>query len=315
MNTKEYVVTPELDGSRLDKAAAQLATGLSRARVKRAIEEGSVLVNGRRRAKGAVVQAGDVLTIDEGKIADPDAPAVPTPDAPLTVVLERADLLVVDKPAGQATAPLRPGETGTLANALVGRFPELAGIGYGPREPGILHRLDVGTSGLVLVARTAAAFAELREALQSGRIEKRYELVCKSDGLPDEGSIEYPLTNHPKDQRRVYACVHPRDVMRYAPRPAMTEYRVLARGGGHAHVEVKVAKALRHQIRVHFSSFGFPLIGDVLYGADEVPGLARHALHASKISFVGSGTIAPFEATSALPSELAALFAPAGDPA
>lgn len=308
MNTKEYVVTPELDGSRLDKAAAQLATGLSRARVKRAIEEGSVLVNGRRRAKGAVVQAGDVLTIDEGKIADPDAPAVPTPDAPLTVVLERADLLVVDKPAGQATAPLRPGETGTLANALVGRFPELAGIGYGPREPGILHRLDVGTSGLVLVARTAASFAELREALQSGRIEKRYELVCKSDGLPDEGSIEYPLTNHPKDQRRVYACVHPRDVIRYAPRPASTQYRVVERKEAWALVEAEAPKALRHQIRAHFAALGHPLAGDELYGGAPIRSLGRHALHASRVRYGGGACVDPFDVSSPLPAALANLM-------
>ncbi len=307
MSTKEYVIPPELDGSRLDKAAAQLATGLSRARVKRAIEDGSVKVNGRWRAKGALVAACDVLAIDEGKIADPDAPAVPSPEAPLVVVLERAELLVVDKPAGEPTAPLRPEETGTLANALVGHYPELAGIGYGPREPGILHRLDESTSGLVLVARTKAAFTELREALQSGLIEKRYELVTKSDGLPDEGTIEYPLTNHPKDQRRVYACVHPRDVMRYSPRPAHTEFKVLARKGDYAHVEVRVAKALRHQIRVHFATFGFPLAGDALYGGEPIPGLTRHALHASKIAFSGTPEIAAFEATSTLPPELAAL--------
>lgn len=307
MSKKEFTVPPELDGSRLDKAAAALVKGLSRARVKRAIEEGSVRVNGRWRAKGALVAAGEVLSIEEEKIADPDSPAVPSPDAPLTVVLERPELLVVDKPAGMPTAPLRPGETGTLANALVGHYPELAGVGYGPREPGILHRLDESTSGLVLVARTKEAFAELREALQGGLIEKHYELVVKSDGLPDDGTIEYPLTNHPKDQRRVYACVHPRDVMRYAPRPAHTEYTVLERGNGWARVEVRVAKALRHQIRVHFATFGFPLAGDTLYGGEPIPGLSRHALHASAIVFYGNSSIPMFEAKSELPKELASL--------
>ncbi len=310
---KEFQVPPQLDGSRLDKAAVALVTGLSRARVKKAIEDGAVRVNGRHRAKGELVKAGDVLTIDETKIADPEAPAVPTPDAPLQVVFEREDLLVVDKPAGQQTAPLRPGETGTLANALVGHYPELAGVGYGPREPGLVHRIDEGTSGLVLVARSKVAFEALRDVLQSGRMEKRYELVTKSDGLPDEGTIEYPITNHPKDQRRRYACVHPRDVMRYSPQPAHTEFKVLRRGGGWAHVEVRVAKALRHQIRVHFAAFGFPLAGDVLYGAEPIEGLERHALHASRIALAedapsDEGVIAKFTATSPLPAELAALL-------
>lgn len=306
---KEYEVPEALAGSRLDRVASQLVTGLSRARVKRAIEEGNVRVNGKRRPKGALVEKGDRLTIDETKVADPDAAAEPTKDAPLYVCFENASLLVVDKPAGQPTAPLRPGETGTLANALVGRHPELAGIGYGPREPGILHRLDTDTSGLVIVARTAAAFDALRTALQDGQIRKSYLLVCKSEGLPDEGTIEYPIANHPKDQRRVYACVHPRDVMRYAPRPASTGYRVLERKDDWALVEVDVAKALRHQIRVHFAAMGHPLVGDKLYGGVEIEGLARHALHASRVAFDGDDVVADFDVTSDLPTELRALLA------
>lgn len=305
---KEYEVPEALAGSRLDKVAAQLVTGLSRARVKRAIEDGNVRVNGKRRPKGALVQAGDRLTVDETKVADPDAAAAPTKDAPLVVRLENASLLIVDKPAGQPTAPLRPEETGTLANALVGHYPALAGVGYGPREPGILHRLDTDTSGLVIVARTAAAFDALRTALQDGQIRKSYLLICTSDGLPDEGLIEYPIANHPKDQRRVYACVHPRDVMRNAPRPASTSYRVLERVGDLALVEVDVAKALRHQIRVHFAAMGHPLIGDRLYGGAEIAGLGRHALHASRVAFAGDDVVAGFDVTSELPAELRALL-------
>ena len=137
MGTEQaYLVPSELDGARLDKAAAKLATGISVARVKRAIEEGLVRVDGRRRAKGAAVRAGETITIVHAEIADPDAPATPDPDAPLLVRFQADEVLVVDKPAGQQTAPLRPGERGTLANALVGHFPTLAGVGYGPREPG-----------------------------------------------------------------------------------------------------------------------------------------------------------------------------------
>jgi 23S rRNA pseudouridine1911/1915/1917 synthase len=225
-----HIVPESLDGARLDKAVAELVPGASRAQVKRAIEAGAVRVNGRRAPKGALVRSGDELTVAE-ELGRADAPAVPSPEAPLVVRFENAAVLVVDKPAGQPSAPLRAGETGTLANALVGRYPELAGIGYSPREPGLLHRLDTDTSGLVIVARTGDAFARLRAALRADEISKEYLLVCSAEDLPDEGAIAFPIANHPKDQRRVYPCVHPRDVMRYAPRPASTSYRVERRCG------------------------------------------------------------------------------------
>jgi 23S rRNA pseudouridine1911/1915/1917 synthase len=306
-SAERYVVPPELDGQRLDKAAAKLATGLSIARVKRAIEGGHVRVDGRRRAKGAPVAAGETITIATGELPSPDTPAVAEPDAPLVVRFAAPEVLVVDKPAGQPTAPLRAGERGTLVNALVGHYPDLAGIGYGPREPGVLHRLDTATSGLVIVARTERAFALLREALLKGRIEKKYLLVCASEGLADEGIIGHPIANHPKDQRRVLACVSPRDVMRYAPRQASTRYRVLRRGATHALVEATVERALRHQIRAHFASIGHPLAGDALYGSTEVVGEKRHALHASFVGFRGEKEVPPFAVESPLPAELEAL--------
>ncbi len=302
--TREFTVPDSLAGIRLDKVAAQLAEGLSRARVKKAIDEGAVRVNGRKLPKGAIVDKGDVIAIDLGEVADPDAPCVGVPTASLVVRLETPQLLVVDKPAKEPTAPLRPGETGTLANALLGHFPELAGIGYGPREPGIVHRLDTDTSGLVIVARNAEAFEALRFALKDDRIEKSYLLICHEAGLADTGSIEFPITNHPKDQRRVYACVHPRDVMRYAPRQASTTYEVLARKGEFALARVKVARALRHQIRAHFEAIGHPLVGDWLYGGPIVESLGRHALHAERITFHGSAEIPPFDVESPLPAEL-----------
>mgnify|MGYP000120121701 CR=1 FL=1 len=308
-STREFTVPETLAGVRLDKVAAQLAEGLSRARVKRAIDEGAVRVNGRKRPKGAVVDAGDVIAIDLGEVANPDAPCEATPTAQLVVRLETPKLLIVDKPAGQPTAPLRPGETGTLANALLGHYPELRGIGYGPREPGIVHRLDTETSGLLIVAREQASFDALKDALKDDRIEKTYLLVCKRLGLADTGSIEFPITNHPKDQRRVYACVHPRDVMRYSPRPASTTYEVIGQKGEFALVRVKVARALRHQIRAHFAAIDHALVGDWLYGGPVVEGLGRHALHASQISFVGSPEIEAFNVESPLPAELKLLVA------
>lgn len=305
----EITVTEELGGARLDKAIVALVEGASRARVKRAIEDREVRVNGRVLAKGGVVNPGDVISLDDASVRSAEGGAAPEPDAPLTVRHEAPGVLVVDKPAGQPTVPQRPDETGTLANALVGRFPELAGIGYSPREPGVVHRLDTDTSGLVVVARTAEAFDVLRDALQSERISKEYLLVCKSDGLPDDGTIEHPIANHPKDKKRVYPCIHPRDVMRYAPRPALTKFTVVKRSGDWALVRATAPRAVRHQLRAHFASIGHPLAGDVLYGeegASQV--LPRHALHASRVAFDGEGDKAlAFDVTSDLPADMQAL--------
>ena len=311
---RELSVPESLHGARLDKAVAELVPELSRARVRRAIELGVVRVNGRRLPKGGVVSRGDVVRIDVASVAD--TAAVPAPDAPLHVLLETPQVVVVDKPAGQPTAPLRPGEKGTLVNALLGRYPELVPkdadsfIGHSAREPGVIHRLDTETSGAVVVARTAEAFETLKAALKEGRLDKRYLLVCSSEGLPDEGTIEYPLTNHPKDQRRVYACVHPRDVMRYEPRPAATRFRVLRREGAWALVEARVGKALRHQIRAHFAAMGHPLAGDELYGGPVIRALGRHALHAARVTWSGGGGVDAFDVEVQLPKDMATLLEP-----
>ena len=305
----EYVVSKALGGARVDKATVELAKGMSRAKVKRAIDSGAVKVNGRHRPKGALVQEGEVISLEwEDEQVDLKSPALPNPELPLDVRFESADVVIVDKPAGQPTAPLRQTETMTLANALIARYPELAGIGYSAREPGLLHRLDNDTSGLVIVARKAYAFEELKAALKDGRIHKSYLLVCASDGLADEGTIEFPIANHPKDQRRVYPCIHPRDVIRYSPRPASTRYRVIRRAGPWALVEASVSRALRHQIRAHFAAIEHPLAGDTLYGGEAAPGLERHALHASRVSFDGAGDeTLRFDVTAELPEALAAL--------
>jgi 23S rRNA pseudouridine1911/1915/1917 synthase len=308
----ELVVPESLDGARLDKAIAQLLPKLSRARAKRAISLGAVRVNGRRLKKGETVAKGDLLRLDIAQVID--APAVAVADAPLKVVFETEALIVVDKPAGQPTAPIRAGEVGTLVNAILGRYPELvptssdAFIGHSPREPGIVHRLDTDTSGALAVARTKAAFEELKAALKEGRLDKQYLLVCSGDGLPDDGTIELPLANHPKDQRRVYACVHPRDVVRYEPRSATTRYRVVRRTAAWALVEVRVGKALRHQIRAHFGAIGHPLAGDELYGGLGIRALGRHALHAARITYSGGTVVPAFDVEVSLPKDMTSLL-------
>ena len=311
-------ITDAEAGARLDKLLVQKVPGLGRAGAKRLFAEGRVRVfpggegRGHKADKGDVAAAADVIEIDLDAAAHGTA-AVADPDTPLDVVLETPHVIVIDKPAGQPTAPLDPGERGTVANALLARYPELAGIGFSPREPGLCHRLDTGTSGLVLAARTKSAFETLTLALKEGRLDKRYLVICAAQDLPETGTIDIPLAPHPKDRRRVYPCVHPRDVARYAPRPATTTYTKLREHGAWALVEVKAPKAARHQIRAHFAAIDHPLAGDALYGGPPLPGhhdgeKARHALHAHHITWKGDAEVPAFTVESPLPADLAALL-------
>lgn len=308
----KIAVTEERAGVRLDKLLLQEVPTLGRAGAKRLFEGGKVRVHdggaerGRRVAKGDVAKAGDVVSIDVAPEAQSQA-AVPDPAVALAVVFETDRVLIFDKPAGQPSAPLEPGEVGTLANALVARYPECAGIGFSPREPGLCHRLDTETSGLVMAARTKEAFEILTRAIKEERIDKRYLLLCEAQDLPESGTIEIPLAPHPKDRRRVLPCVHPRDVVRYAPRPARTTYVKVSEHDGYALVEARAGKASRHQIRAHFAALGHPLVGDTLYGGKSVEGLARHALHASMIAWGGDAVVPAFTVKSPLPDDIARL--------
>lgn len=216
----------------------------------------------------------------EVRVAMPDAWLVAEPDAALDVRLERPDLVVVSKPAGLPSAPLAPGERGTLVNALIARYPEMCALGWAEREPGLVHRLDTHTSGLLLAARTPASFELLVAALRSGKLEKRYAAVVRSQGLADTGAIDAALQPDPSRSGRVSTS----SVNDGYRRDALTTFRVLERGPRWALVEARASRAFRHQVRAHLASIGHPICGDSLYGGDGDPRLgARHALHASYI--------------------------------
>jgi 23S rRNA pseudouridine1911/1915/1917 synthase len=302
-------ITDALAGERLDKLLVRSIGGLGRAGAKRLFAERRVVVlapDGRRRPadKGAVARTGEVVLVE----AASDVAAQPDPALELRVILERADVVVVDKPPGVPTAPLRPGELGTVANALVHRYPEMGSIGFSPREPGLCHRLDTGTSGLLAAARTAAAFEAVTAAIKSGALDKRYLLVCRGAPLADQGRIDLPLAADPNDRRRVLAHADPVLADQRGARFAVTDYRVVRRAGERALVEAHAARAHRHQIRAHFAAVGAPLCGDALYGGEAVDGLGRHALHASALRWDGDAAVAAFDVASDLPADLAALI-------
>jgi 23S rRNA pseudouridine1911/1915/1917 synthase len=306
MSDQRFVVEPSQAGERLDKFVIAVVPGLGRKGARRLFDEGRVRINGKRPRKGDLAKQGDQVVIAMPDTAGPNA--VPESSAPLVVRLETVHAVVVEKPAGQPTVPVEDGETGTLANALVGHYPEMEKIGYSPREPGVVHRLDTDTSGLVLAARSEAAFEVLSKGLKAGALEKRYLLVCHGAGLASSGEIGIPIAHHPKDQKRMYPCVHPRDVARYRPRQANTNFRVLRTAGEWALVEARAGVAIRHQLRVHFAAIGHPLAGDVLYGGPPAAGLARHALHASYVGWRGDAIVPALEAHSPLPVDLVAVF-------
>ena len=266
-------------GERLDVFLARRIPQLSRARAKVLIATGEVRVDGRRVKKSYAVEAGDRVTL-EGMPGPADFDAAPDPSLALEVLLETDSYVVVDKPAGVPSHPLRAGELGTLAGALVARYPEMRGVGYRKREPGILHRLDTGTSGLMLAARDQQTFDELRRMLQAGEIEKRYLARCVGV-VPAPLVIDTPIATDPRDRRKVRVCTDPREVKRLGAQSARTEVLISTPAEKGSLVELRANNARRHQIRVHLASIGHPLLGDPLYGGPPLD--HHHLLHASSL--------------------------------
>jgi 23S rRNA pseudouridine1911/1915/1917 synthase len=295
-----FRVAPDEAGQRFDKVIARKLPDLGRRAAADLFGKGRVRVDGRVVKKGDRAHAGASVTVE---LEEQDVES--EPDLPLNVVVETPEVAVVRKPAGLPTAPIRRGETGTLANAIVARFPETKNVGYRPREPGLLHRLDTQTSGLVIVARTSEAFATLRGALAEGRIEKRYLAVVRKGAVSQPGVADQCLAPDPRDPRRV------RVVPATMPgaRPATTRFRIVRSGAAFSLLEVEVSHAYRHQIRVHLSWLGAPIAGDALYGGALVPSLGeRQALHASYVAWAGDDVVPRFEAEDPLPAELEALL-------
>jgi 23S rRNA pseudouridine1911/1915/1917 synthase len=308
MANKQITVSQEQAGMRLDKLLVQ-AFGLSRSQSKRLFSEGSVRIGRHIANKGDVVGEGQTIEVELPELND-DAPAVPddSPEFPLEILLERHDLVIINKPAGQPSAPLRGGERGTAANALVARFPEMANVGFSVREPGLLHRLDNYTSGVLLAARKPEVFDVLREAMKQELLDKTYLVLCEDNDLPDVGEIDIPLAPHPKDKRKVLACLHPRDISRLKPRFAETSYQVISRNDSKALVKVSVSRAQRHQIRAHFSALNCPIVGDVLYGAIPIDGELGYALHAASLGWNGDSNVSGFFVEAALPADWSSRF-------
>ena len=304
---KRRIQLPPDAAGRLDRALAD-ALGLGRATVKRAFALGEVRAGGRRaRASDPATPGLEV----ELEVEDSAGPPAPEPGAPLHVLAETPRAIVVDKPAGIAVYPLAAGEGGTLANAVVARYPECAAAAPAPREGGAVHRLDLETSGCVAFARDRAAWDLLHAQLRGREAEKRY-LALAVGRVAAGGVCSVPLA-----QRGGRVIPAPDDLALdrlegkgFKPRPAETHYEVARRFRDQTLLDVRLVTGVMHQIRAHLAHLGFPVAGDALYGgaAAAMPGLSRHFLHAARLRLEvpGGGTI---EAESPLPPELAAVLA------
>lgn len=305
-------VTEEHAGKRLDRFLVDALPELSRARARALLEGGQVRVNGRRMHKGDPLEVGAEVVIT-GALPPQDFDPIAEDDATLRVIYEDADLVCFDKPAGLPTHPLRPDERGTLANVVAARYPETRGVGFHRREPGLMHRLDTDTSGVVLVARNAETFDALRLATREEKISKRY-LALVEGVVAGEGTVEHPLVPHRKDPKRVEAVTeHVRLRAGTRTHPALTRYRVARAFDGFTLLEVELHAGYRHQVRVHLATLGHPLLGDALYRGPDVPAelevtLGRHFLHASEVILTHPRTGAELRVVSPLPEDLAAVL-------
>lgn len=290
MKTLEYTAGAEDTGRRIDAALAAAFPELTRSFAQQLLAEGRVLCNGRSVAKSARLTQGDALCVS---LPDAQPVEIIPQDIPLDIVYEDSSLLVVNKPKGMVVHPAAGNPDGTLVNALLyhcaGR---LSGIN-GEVRPGIVHRIDKDTSGLLVVAKTDLAHEALSRQLKEHTITRRYEALVFDNLREDEGTVDAPLGRDPQNRLRRAVVWNSPDARR-----AVTHWRVLERFGAYTLVEARLETGRTHQIRVHMSYIKHPLVGDMVYGPRKQPfGLSGQLLHARVLGFVHplSGEYMEFE--------------------
>ncbi len=289
---KHYSLAADRSGIRLDLYICQSTEGLSRSFVQKLIEDGHVTVSGEPAKPSRKVKIGDVILID---VPPPEpSPELVPEELPLAIIYEDNDILVVDKPAGLTVYPAPGHPRHTLMNAILSHCPEISGIESSVR-PGVVHRLDKDTSGVMVVAKTKVAQLNLVSQLRGRRVLKKYLVLVRGPVIPEEGTIEAPIGRHPKDRKRMAVLESGRE--------SRTLYRVTRRFNGYSLVEATLQTGRTHQIRVHFSHKGWPVVGDAVYGV-KVPWLGRQFVHAWTLGFKlpSSGEYLEFKAE--LPDDL-----------
>ena len=291
METLEF--TAEAAGERIDALLPRISEDLTRSAAQKLLDAGAVLVNGRAVRKNYKVAAGDRVTVT---LPEPDDP-VPTPqDIPLDVVYEDADVIVVNKPQGLVVHPAPGHPDGTLVNALLWHCGDsLSGVG-GERRPGIVHRIDRDTSGLIIAAKNDLAHRGLAAQLADHSMFRIYEAVVCGRMRDDAGTVDAPIGRHPVDRKRM-------TIDRRGGRSAVTHWEVIARYRGYSHIRCRLETGRTHQIRVHMASLGHPVAGDPVYGGKKPEkGLSGQCLHARELEFTHPRTGERIHLTCPLPA-------------
>ena len=260
----------ESKNQRLDAFLASSLDGLTRSQATRLIESGEVAVNGRAVSKSYKLAGGEDIAVT---LPEPEPVEAVPQDIPLDVVYEDADVIVVNKPSGMVVHPAPGHPDGTLVNALLYHCAgTLSGIG-GALRPGIVHRIDRDTSGLIIAAKNDAAHQYLSAQLADHTLARTYECIVVGKLREDRGTVDAPIARHPADRKRMAVVAGGRE--------AVTHWEVIARYPGYTHVRCRLETGRTHQIRVHMAYIGHPILGDTGYGAKkEVPGLTGQCLHA-----------------------------------
>ncbi len=283
----------ESKNQRLDAFLASSLDGLTRSQATRLIESGEVAVNGRAVSKSYKLAGGEDIAVT---LPEPEPVEAVPQDIPLDVVYEDADVIVVNKPSGMVVHPAPGHPDGTLVNALLYHCAgTLSGIG-GALRPGIVHRIDRDTSGLIIAAKNDAAHQYLSAQLADHTLARTYECIVVGSLREDRGTVDAPIARHPTDRKRMAVVAGGRE--------AVTHWEVIARYPGYTHVRCRLETGRTHQIRVHMAYIGHPILGDTVYGAKkEVPGLTGQCLHAVGLRFLHPRTHEVVELSCPLPEE------------
>lgn len=270
-------ITVQESAERIDALLARCVPELTRSAAVRLIDEGAVTVGGRPVRKNYKCAVGDEIVLTMPEVSDCE---LRPQDIPLDIVYEDADLLVVNKPRGMVVHPAPGHPDGTLVNALMHHCGDsLSGIG-GEKRPGIVHRIDKDTSGLLIVAKNDFAHLALSAQLSDRSLSRVYEAVVRGGMREDSGTVDAPIGRHPTDRKKMA-------VTQKNSRPAVTHWEVIARYRGYTHIRCRLETGRTHQIRVHMAHIGHPLLGDFTYGAPSPDrGLEGQCLHARELKFI-----------------------------
>ena len=289
----KLTLTAEAGGERLDAFLAGHVEDLTRSAAQKLLEKGAVTIAGRPAKKNEKTSPGMTIEIE---LPDPEPIDVVPQDIPLDGVYEDADVIVINKPVGLVVHPAPGHPDGTLVNALLYHCGDsLSGIN-GQLRPGIVHRIDRDTSGLIIAAKNDRAHVALAEQLQDHSLARVYEAVVHGNFREDEGTVDAPIGRHPIDRKKM-------TIDRKDGRRAVTHWTVLGRYNGFTHIQCRLETGRTHQIRVHMASIGHPLVGDPVYGGNRksLPGLTGQCLHARKLRFVHPSTQELVEVECPLP--------------